>query len=312
MAADRHDAGMRITREAQGYVAGDGIHLGFGYWPGRGRPLVALHGLTASYVTFAGIAERLAGRRALLALDLRGRGRSDKPAEGYGMAQHAADVAAAMRAMGLGASVIVGHSMGAFVAIALAEQEPGLVAALVLLDGGYAPVMATPGSEALDAALTLRINQLRQTYPSREAYRQFWRTQPHFPPEVWGPWIEAFLDYEIDGEPPAFRPRASEQGVRTDLMEGLDRERMIQRCQRIRVPVLVLRASAGFVPGTPPLYPEAIVEQMRCCIPHMEEHLIVDSTHYTMVLGDHGATAVAGLIDAFTARCQPATEANPA
>jgi len=304
---------VRTTREAQGYVAGDGIQLAFGYWPGRGSPLVALHGLTASYVTFVGIAERLAGRRALFALDLRGRGRSDKPPSPYGMTQHAADVGAAMRSMDLGPSVILGHSMGGFVATALAEQAPELVAGLVLLDGGYAPIITVSGSQpSLDAALTLRINQLRQTYPSREAYRQFWRAQPHFPPEAWGPWIEAFLDYEIDGEPPVLRPRASEEGVRADVMEGLDRERIVARCQKLRVPVLMLRASAGFVPGSPPLFSDAMVEEMRACIPQMEEHLIPDSTHYTMILGDRGSTLVANLIDDFAARCLPAREAHPA
>lgn len=313
MAADQHRADVRTTREAQGFVAGDGIQLAFGYWPGRGSPLVALHGLTASYVTFVGIAERLAGRRALFALDLRGRGRSDKPPAPYGMAQHAADVAAAMRSMDLGPSVILGHSMGGFVATALAEQAPELVAGLVLIDGGYAPIIAGSGSQQnLDAALTLRINQLRQTYPSREAYRQFWRAQPHFPPEAWSPWIEAFLDYEIDGVPPVLRPRASEDGVRADLMEGLDRERIIGRCRKLRVPVLMLRASAGFVPGSPPLFSDAMVEEMRACIPQMEEHLIPDSTHYTMILGDRGATAVANLINDFAARCLPAREERPA
>jgi lipase len=317
MTADQHRAGVRTTHEAQGYVAGEGIQLAFGYWPGHGPPLVALHGLTASYVSFAGVAERLAGRRALFALDLRGRGGSDKPAGPYGMAQHAADVATAMRTMGLGASIIVGHSMGGFVATALASQAPELVAALVLIDGGYAPAIAATGSPpGLDAALALRINQLRQTYPSREAYRQFWRAQPHFPPDVWNPWIEAFLDYEIDGEPPALRPRASEEGVRADIMEGLkqgiDRERIIARCRALCVPVLMLRAPAGFVRGTPPLFPDAMMEQLRACIPHVEDHLIPDSTHYTMLLGNRGATAVANLIDDFAARCPSAHEARTA
>ena len=76
--------------EAQGRVSGDGVELAFGYWPGRGAAVVALHGLTASYVSFMGVAERLAGRRAVFALDLRGRGDSEKPAGPFGMVQHAA------------------------------------------------------------------------------------------------------------------------------------------------------------------------------------------------------------------------------
>lgn len=297
--------GLRITREARGRVPGDGVELAFGYWPGRGSPIVALHGLTASYVNFIGIAERLAGRQPLLALDLRGRGDSDKPQGPYGMAQHARDVAAAMHAMGLDKSIVVGHSMGAFVATALAAQEPKLVSGLVLIDGGYVPAMAgAPSSQqGLDAALALRIEQLRQTYPSREAYREFWRGQPHFPPGDWNSWIEAFLDYEVGGEPPQLHPKASETAVRADLMEGFQRDQIVARLQAIRVPVLMFHAPAGFVPNQPPLYPEAMVEEMRSYLPAMEDETIPGATHYTIVLGDRGATHIADRIVDFASRC---------
>jgi pimeloyl-ACP methyl ester carboxylesterase len=281
------------------------VELAFGYWPGRGAPLVALHGLTASHVSFAGVAECLAGRRPIFALDLRGRGDSSKPAGPYGMAQHAADVAAAMRAMGLGPSTIVGHSMGAFVATALVAAHPELVSGLLLIDGGYAPAISVPNSQqGLDAALALRITQLRQTYPSREAYRQFWRTQPHFPPEDWSPWLEAFLDYEIGGEPPELRPKAAEDAVKADLMEGLQSEQIAARLQTIRVPVLMLRAPAGFVPGAPPLFPEVMIEQMRKLAPAMDDELIAGTTHYTLVMGKTGAARVADLANDFAARCE--------
>ena len=127
MTAEKNQGTLKTTREARGRVSGDGVKLAFGYWPGRAGMVVALHGLTASYLSFAGVAERLAGRRALFALDLRGRGDSDKPPGPYGMVQHARDVAAAVRAMDLGPTVIAGHSMGGFVAAALAAQEPELV-----------------------------------------------------------------------------------------------------------------------------------------------------------------------------------------
>ncbi len=311
MTEEKNQGSVKTTREARGLVSGDGIQLGFGYWPGRGGTLVALHGLTASYMSFTGVADRLAGRRAVFALDLRGRGDSDKPAGPYGMAQHARDVATAMRAMGLGPSVILGHSMGGFVAAALAAQEPELVLGLVLIDGGYAPAItgATNPQQGLDAALALRINQLRQTYPSREAYRKFWRTQPHFPNEDWNPWLEAFLDYEIGGEPPELRPKALEEGVRADLLEGLQREQMIARLHAIRVPVLMVHAPAGFVPGSPPLYPDALIEQMRTCVHTMDEELIPGTTHYTLLMGERGAGRIADLVDEFAERCGASQDA---
>ncbi len=305
--APRQQVALKVTREARGRVPGDGIELTFGYWPGRGAPVVALHGLTASYVNFIGIAERLAGRRPLLAFDLRGRGDSDKPDGPYGLAQHARDVAAAMRAFNIGPSVIVGHSMGAFIATALAAQHPELVAGLILIDGGYLldmPVGAD-AEQVLDTVLAQRITQLQETYASREVYREFWRARPNFPSADWGPWTEAFLNYEVGGDAPLLRPKASEAAVRFDVAESFKMAEITARLKSLRVPVMLLRATAGFAADRPPLIPNAAVEQMRTFLPDLEEETIPGTTHYTIVLGERGASRVADLIDEFTERCQP-------
>jgi lipase len=289
---------LEVNRPAQGRLSGHGVTLAFGYWPGRGAPVVALHGLTASHMNFIGIAERLAGRRGVFAPDLRGRGDSDKPEGPYGMAQHARDVAAAMRAVGLGPSIITGHSMGAFVATALAAQEPSLVSGLVLIDGGYVPDgPARVSPEAgLNTALAQRIAQLRHTYPSRDAYRAFWQTQPHFPKEEWNPWVEAFLDYEVAGDSPV-QPKASEAGVRADLAEAFQRDAIVERLKSIRVPTLLVRAEQGFLPTQPPLFPDALASQIQNYVPHIEDHKFAGTTHYTIALGDRAATRIADLID---------------
>jgi len=299
----RRQVALTVTREARGRAPGDGIELAFGYWPGRGAPAVALHGLTSTYVSFMGVAERLAGRRPLFALDLRGRGDSDKPSGPYGMAQHARDVASAMRALGLGPSIIVGHSMGAFIAVALAVNAPELVAGLILVDGGFAFPMNEAARESFDAGLSNRIAQLHQTYPSRQAYCDFWRSQPQFPPVDWNPCVEAFLDYELGGEPPRLRPKASAEGVSLDLAEGLKTREINQRFEAIRVPTILLRAEAGFIPGQPPLYPEPVVAEMRRCLPGLEVHTMQGTTHYNIVIGNRGATALADLIVEFAERC---------
>ena len=288
---------IKVTRPALGRVPGDGVELCFGYWPGRSAPVVALHGLTASHMNFVGIAERLAGQCALFALDLRGRGDSDKPPEAYGFVQHARDVAAAMRAMGLGPSIVVGHSMGAFIATALAAQEPGLVSGLVLIDGGLVPntPLSDSAGQGLTAALALRIQQLRQTYPSRQAYRDFWRTQPHFPHQEWNPWVEAFLDYEVGGDSPV-QPKASEAAVVADLREAFQADAITARLKSIHVPTLLIRAEHGFIPGQPPLFPDSLAEQFRTSLPQIEDHKFAGTTHYTIVLGEYGAGKIADLI----------------
>lgn len=278
-------------------MRGDGVELAFGYWPGRGAPVVALHGLTASYLNFIGIAERLEGRLPLLAFDLRGRGDSEKPDGPYGMAQHARDVASAMRSMDIGSAIIVGHSMGAFVATALAAQEPGLVVGLVLIDGGYMPdaLAGVAPNQGMNAALMQRIEQLRRTYPSRKDYREFWRTQPHFPPAEWNPWVEAFLDYEVGGESPV-QPKASQAAVRADLGEAFQREAIVERLKSIRVPSILIRAESGFTPAQPPLFPDELAAQIQTYVPHLEDHKFSGTTHYTVVLGERAAAMTADLI----------------
>jgi len=294
---------IQVTRPALGRVPGDGVKLAFGYWPGRGAPVVALHGLTASHMNFIGIAERLAGRCALFAPDLRGRGDSDKPSESYGFVQHARDVAAAMHAMDLGPSIVIGHSMGSFIATALAAQEPNLVSGLVLIDGGLVPntPLSDSAGQGVAAALALRIQQLRQTHPSRHAYRDFWRTQPHFPPEEWNPWVEAFLDYEVGGDSPV-QPKASEAAVVADLREAFQPEAIIARLKSIQVPTLLIRAEHGFIPGQPPLFPDALAGQFRTYLPHIEDHKFAGTTHYTIVLGENAAAKIADLISELNRR----------
>src|SRR3954469_9214472 len=201
------------TREARGHVPGDGITMSWGHWPGSGPAVVGLHGVTASYANFVGVADRLRGRRSLLALDLRGRGDTDKPESGpFGMAQHAHDVAAALRGGGLQDAVVVRPSMGAFVAVALAAEHPELVRGLVLIDGGL-PLQSPPGvdpAQLLDVALAPQMARLRASFPSFDAYLEFWRALPAFEGGRWNDWVEASLRYALGGVEPQLRPKASE------------------------------------------------------------------------------------------------------
>ena len=96
--------------------------IAYGEWPGAGRPIVLLHGITSNYLHFLHLAPLLAGDHRVVALDLRGRGRST--GEGpFGLAAHAADAAAVADALGLEAPVLAGHSLGAYAATAAAARS---------------------------------------------------------------------------------------------------------------------------------------------------------------------------------------------
>ena len=122
--------------------------------------------------------------------------------------------------------------------------------------------------------------------------------------------MEAFLDYELGGEPPRLRPKASEEAVRTDLAEGARKAEIRARLREVRVPTMLVRAEDGLAPGQPPLFPDSVVKQIMDCLPEIEEQIIPRTTHYTITLGDHGASRLADLIDDFARRCLPTGHAD--
>src|ERR687890_1507572 len=113
------------------------VGLAIGRAGGSPDPLVCLHGITAQHRAFNATARHLGPSRELVGVDLRGRGDSDKPESGYGLETHASDVVRVLDYLGLENAVLLGHSMGAFVALKTALASPDRVRALVLLDGGW-------------------------------------------------------------------------------------------------------------------------------------------------------------------------------
>jgi pimeloyl-ACP methyl ester carboxylesterase len=99
----------------------------------RGEPIILLHGYSDSWFSFSRVLTPLARETRVYALDLRGHGKTDKPASGYLMRDLAADVVAFMDAKGIARATVIGHSMGGFVAQQVALAAPKRVSRLVLV-----------------------------------------------------------------------------------------------------------------------------------------------------------------------------------
>jgi len=100
---------------------------------GHGLPLVLLHGFPVDHRMWAEVAAALPGDVTVVAVDLPGLGGS--PLAGEPSLEAAADAtAAALAAVGVRRAVVAGLSMGGYVALALAERHPDLVAGLGLVD----------------------------------------------------------------------------------------------------------------------------------------------------------------------------------
>src|SRR5215831_4911345 len=66
--------------------------------------------------------------------DARGHGRSSAPLHGYRYDDHASDVMALIRSLGLASPIVLGHSMGGMTAAVVASQVAGVVRAVILVD----------------------------------------------------------------------------------------------------------------------------------------------------------------------------------
>jgi pimeloyl-ACP methyl ester carboxylesterase len=115
---------------------------------GRGAPLLLLHGLGASSYTWRHVVPALARSNRVIAIDLRGFGRSDKPFDQrYSAADQAAHIVAFIERRRLRGVTIAGHSFGGAVALLttleLNRRAPGLVDRLVLLDAPAYPQQPT-------------------------------------------------------------------------------------------------------------------------------------------------------------------------
>ena len=106
------------------YVETNGIRLHYLEHPGDGPTLVLTPGLTANAHFFETLLAHLTPRLHVLVFDLRGRGRSDKPDEGYTMDDHAADMVGALDALGLDRVMFGGHSFGGLLTFFMATNHP--------------------------------------------------------------------------------------------------------------------------------------------------------------------------------------------
>lgn len=188
----------------------------------RQPPLLLLHGIAERAESWEPVTNELAQQFWLIMPDLRGHHQSDWPETGYALGDYAADVLGVLDAFRINTAFVLGHALGAVIAMVLAVQSPERVRAVVLED---------PPSEQNDhaqhtwlgALLSAKHGTPRQTYVALQGMH------PEYGEAEWrrrAEWLRA----TADGPFLAWRQRPNAEGCFNAILP------------RIPHPVLLLQA----------------------------------------------------------------------
>jgi pimeloyl-ACP methyl ester carboxylesterase len=263
-------------------VAVNDLSLAVAEWPGpaKGSAIVCIHGLTANHTCWASVADVLSPAHRLIAYDLRGRGESDKPEKGYSLALHGEDLLGLLDHFGLKKAVLVGHSLGAHIAVRFAAVHPERVARLVLVDGGI-----DVRAEVLDS-LRPAISRLGVEFPSLDMFLGFMRMLPMFE-GCWNDYLERYFRYDVEELPAGtIRSKTARYAIEEEI-GNLERERLWVYHHQVKAPTLIFRAPDGLLTPTDCLMTQEEARALARAIPRSKLVVVPATNHYTVLLGQH-------------------------
>ena len=146
-------------RGAGAFVEANGMRLHYLDYGGDGPEVVIVPGITSPAITWEFVAEELAGDFHVITMDVRGRGLSDRAgAGGYGLPDYAADLAGFIGELGLERPAVLGHSMGARIAVAFSALSSESHGSLIVVD----PPITGPGRDPYPFPLEPYVESLHE------------------------------------------------------------------------------------------------------------------------------------------------------
>ncbi len=253
-----------------------------------GRLVIGIPGLSANLRSFDVIYEALDGKRhRKLAFDPRGRGRSSKSAPGtYGWPSHAKDVIEMADQLHAESFDVIGWSMGAWIAMVIAQMAPGRVRRVVLIDAAGIP------EESAKVPVYAGLDRLAAVFPSRDAFMSLARNIPHYQP--WAPW-ERLFDYELVDVEGGVSFRTQRAAPFEDEQYRLQHD-PYKLWSALTMPVLLLRAAQEIPPSFGYILTKEDCERFLREVPGALG-AEVDANHYTIGMNADAARAIAEFLD---------------
>ncbi len=271
-----------MTEPIMKKVKGDGVEINLAVWAGTGKPILFIHGITANCRCWDVFASILSPTHQVIAMDLKGRGQSDKPPTGYSIDHHLKDINCLLDDLGLERAVIAGHSLGAFITLVFGAEYPERTDRIILVDGGGD--LSEEQMNNVFEGIRPSLERLGQVFPSADAYVEAMKQAPYIQP--WSPAIETYYRYEI---------MDTEGGVRTNInplhiQEEAENVRKLEAASyypKISCKTLILRATRGLLSQDDILLPEDVVERMLKEIPHAGCVDVEGTNHYGIIFQPH-------------------------
>lgn len=259
-------------------IATNGIQLAVEHSAGAGETLILLHGLTANRSNFYGLLNHgLADGYNVYNMDLRGRGLSDKPASGYSMADHAADVLGLMDAEGLEQAIFIGHSFGGLLSMYMAHHHPQRIKRMVIIDAGKEAT-----HEKVLEIIKPSLERLGQSVPSWDVYINAIKNSAYYVDYEWNEEVETYYRTDVetlaDG---AVRSRVYAAGIEEAVRKIItdDWEAIIRGADK---PALLIHAPQPL--GAAPVLSEAGAQATLKLLPDAQ-YIQVPGNHITMMFG---------------------------
>ena len=269
-----------MTEPIMKRAKGDGIEIQLALWEGKRENIFCVHGLTANSRCWDRIVSRLIPEFRVLAMDLRGRGLSDKPPKGYFIEQHVQDIYCLLEDQKLERVTLMGHSLGAYISLAFAARHPDRVKKLILMDaGGH---LSQSRWDNVHVAIKPSVDRLGLVFPSFEDYTALLKQAPFLQP--WTRFLDTYFRYEIEEVDGGVRSRTLVEGIREEIsnIRSFDAASLYPR---ISCPVLILRATDGILSRDDMVLTEDAAERMVREIVDAGCVDVTNSNHYSILFG---------------------------
>jgi pimeloyl-ACP methyl ester carboxylesterase len=221
------------------FISVDGVRLHYVDTGGKNPPILLLHGngSMVKELEISGIVEQLSTGHRVVAFDRPGFGHSERPrTRTWTPAAQADLMQAAMRRLGLGSALVLGHSWGTLVTLELALRHPRFVRGLLLIGGLYFPearrdvaLLSVPALPVLGDLMGHTVLPILTRLLSRRAMQNAFAPRP-----VSGRFLSEF-PVDLATRPINIRAAAEDLALMMPAAEALE-----ARYRRIRKPTIII------------------------------------------------------------------------